>query len=53
MVLEAYEARADTMGRGRKGCPPHGPHVIDGVDGALLRSPVLEVRAHGTVVKRH
>ena len=36
MVLEAYEARASTMGRGRKGCPPHGPHVIDGVDEGLF-----------------
>lgn len=29
MVLEAYDGQAIGAGRGRKGCPPHGPHLID------------------------
>ena len=35
MVLGAYEARAGRVGRGHKGCPPHGPHMIDAVDEGL------------------
>jgi hypothetical protein len=29
MVLEGYDRRAAGAERGRKGCPPHGPHLID------------------------
>ena len=29
MVLEGHDRRAAGAERGRKGCPPHGPHLID------------------------
>jgi hypothetical protein len=28
----AHDARAGIVGRERKGCPPHGPHLIDAVE---------------------
>jgi hypothetical protein len=29
MGLEGYDGRGIGAGHGRKGCPPHGPHLID------------------------
>jgi hypothetical protein len=34
-MLEAHDVKAGVAGRGRKGCPPHGPHLIDAVEEGL------------------
>jgi hypothetical protein len=31
-MLEAHDVQAVVAGQSRKGCPPHGPHLIDAVE---------------------
>jgi hypothetical protein len=34
-MLESHEVEARVAQRSRKGCPPHGPHLIDAVEDGL------------------
>ncbi len=34
-MVDARNARDTVAGRGRKGCPPHGPHLIDSLGEGL------------------
>ena len=45
-MLAVHNSQGAARGPGLKGCPPHGPHVVDAVRKAL-RGPVDGVRAGG------
>jgi hypothetical protein len=40
-MLETHEVLAMVAGRSRKGCPPHGPHLIDAVEEGLYAARCL------------
>ena len=40
-MLETHDVLARGAGRSRKGCPPHGPHLIDAVEDGLYAARCL------------
>ena len=41
MRLKAHDVLAVVAGRSRRGCPPHGPHLIDVVGKGLYEARCL------------
>jgi hypothetical protein len=47
MRLEAHDVLAVVAGRSRRGCPPHGPHLIDVVWEGLYEARCLNCELVG------
>jgi hypothetical protein len=41
-MLEAHEVQAVVAQRSRKGCPPHGPHLVSATDEGLYATQCLK-----------
>ena len=51
VMLKAHDVKPVVAGRGRKSCPPHGPHLIDAVEEGLYAARCLKCGLVGPVCK--
>ena len=40
-MLETHDVKAVVAGRGRGGCPPHGPHLVEAVEEGIYAARCL------------